>query len=340
VSWDGLEKAGKGGKMRSRGCLWTLILLAASFLLVLCYGRVTTPALTVEEYPIVAAEEDSPDHFEYMDRIGSEILAKRQVWRGHGTEHWLARTNETLAPFGYRLEPRFDEEWNRTFYNLLRDGEAEPMLLGLSQISPVSINASGTDFILTAENAPRILPRHLKVQACGVSEWDAGANLYLPPVYAGDALATVNYTGFPTLTYQVELDGGVVYTGTAAAYGNYMPLRSLTGWDGHWVLAVDDHLILDGEDLAQAKGFDRAFEFAVLHGQPFYFLQQGETVKMSYAGQILPHSYEDVIHNRCCEPAMFNPEANGDMVWFHARKDGIWTYVEAGVYDSAGLWRQ
>ena len=31
---------------------------------------------------------------------------------------------------------------------------------------------------------------------------------------------------------------------------------------------------------------------------------------------------------------MFNVGGNGTMVWFHALRDGMWYYVEAGVYDS------
>ena len=304
------------------------------------YTWLTTCHLTVEEYPIVAADLDGPGHFEYLERIGDDILTKRQAWRGYATERWLARTNAALLPFGYRLEPHYDAEWNTTFYDLFRDDETEPMLPRLWHVWPVSVNSSGTDFCLAAENGPNASPRYLLVQADGAHPWEAGDNAYLPPVYAGDALTTVTFTGYPTITYQVRLDGQTVYTSTAVSYGAYFPLCSLTSWDGHWALEVDDHLIIDGEDLGQTMGYNSVFGFTLLHGQPFYFFQQGDTIYVSYAGQTLPYTYTKVVHNQCCEPALFNIAANGDMVWFHALKDGVWYYVEAGVYCPDSLSRQ
>lgn len=35
---------------------------------------------------------------------------------------------------------------------------------------------------------------------------------------------------------------------------------------------------------------------------------------------------------RCCEPAAFNVAGSETMVWFHALRDGVWYYVEIGVY--------
>jgi hypothetical protein len=54
---------------------------------------------------------------------------------------------------------------------------------------------------------------------------------------------------------------------------------------------------------------------------------------MSYGGHTLPNTYESVVHNRCCEAAIHNVEAGPDTVWFHALRDGIWYFVEAGVSD-------
>jgi hypothetical protein len=34
-------------------------------------------SLTIEEYPIVAAEVDSPGHFEFLDRMPDAVLARR-----------------------------------------------------------------------------------------------------------------------------------------------------------------------------------------------------------------------------------------------------------------------
>lgn len=292
------------------------------------------PILAVDEYPIVAAEVDAPGHLEYMDRLGEDILTRLEGLRDHVAEERLASANAALAPFGYQLQERFDPQWERTFYDLFQEGEAEPLVAGLSPIWPVSVNASGTDFILAAENAPNTTPLYLLVSAAGVRPWEnAEQSAWFPPVYAGDALARLTFEGYPTITYQVHLDEQTAYTGTAEGYGAYMPLQSLSSWEGHWVLEVDDHLIVDGQDLGQVMGYDAAFGFGLVHGLPFYFFEQDGDVRMSYAGQTLPPTYDEVVHNQCCEAAMFNVEAHDDVVLFHALWDGTWHFVEAGVYD-------
>jgi WD40 repeat protein len=291
------------------------------------------PALTVDEHAIVAAEVDGPGHFEYTDRLGADLQARIEGLRAFAAGQALARTNAALAPFGYRLEARFDAEWTRTFHDLYHNSQAEPVLPGLSNVWPVSVNASGTGFILAAENAPNVFPLYLLVQAGSVEPWDADQNAFLPPAYVGDDLASVTFTGFPTLTFQVELNEQAVYSGTAVAQGAYMPLRSFTAWDGHWVLEADDHLIMDGQDLGETLDYEAAFGFSLIQGQPFYFFEQEDKVRMSYGGRTLPFVYDQVFHNQCCERAIHNVETLGDVVLFHALWNGTWHLVEAGVYD-------
>ena len=55
---------------------------------------------------------------------------------------------------------------------------------------------------------------------------------------------------------------------------------------------------------------------------------------ISYDGEVLPVNYDEVIHYRCCEPAAFNVGGSEQMVWFYARRDGAWYYVELGKYGS------
>ncbi len=293
-----------------------------------------SPGLVVDEVSIVDAEVDGPGHFEYDDRLGDEILARMDGLWARANELRLERNNAALAPFGYRVEARFDAEWNQDFYDLFREGRAEPVAAGLSYLWPISVNASGTDFLLVAENAPNATPWHLMIQANSIGPWDdADLSNWLPPGYVGDALAQLTFTGFPTITYQVSLDNRPVYSGTAEAMGAYMPLRSFTTWDGHWALEVDDHLIVDSQDVGKTLGYDAAFGFRLIQGEPFYFFEQGGQVRISYGGETLPNTYDQVFHNQCCEAAMHNPLNLGDTVLFHALRDGTWYFVEAGVYD-------
>jgi len=281
-----------------------------------------TPFLTVNEFPVVAAAVDGPGHLEYTDRIGEETL---DALRARAAEGLLAQNNAALVPFDCRLVPRFDLQGDRTFYDLYQGEEDEPLLLGLSNVWPVSVSASGSDFVLAAEKAPDAVS--LLVRKDRVEEWDTEASMLLPPVYVGDALASVTCTGFPALTCQVALDDRTVYTGTALAVGAYMPLRAFLSWDGHWALEMDDHLIVDGEDVGEARGYDAAFGLALIRSRPFYFFEQEGSVHISYDGQTLPEVYDEVYHNQCCEGSIHNVAAGEDVVWFHALRDGTWYFV-------------
>jgi len=294
--------------------------------------------LAIRESPVAAAEVMGPGRFEYNEQLSEDARARIEALRTRAAERSLARTNSALAPFGYQLESRFDDEGQRMLYDVYRQGESEPLLASLVSIWPVSVNASGTEFVLVAENAPSARPLYVMVRNGQVEPWDPEASGLLPPAYVGDALARITTTGFPTITYQIELGDqavhnstAVVYTGTAVAVGAYMPLRSFATWDGHWVLEVDDHLIMDGQDIGQALGYNAAFGFARTGAQSFYFFEQDGLVRISYGDQVLPNAYETVFHNQCCEASIHNVEAGPDAVWFHALREGTWYFVEASL---------
>jgi hypothetical protein len=294
---------------------------------------VEVPALLIEETPIVASSVDGPGHFEYGDLLGKEILARIEGLSVRDVELRLDEANKALAPFGYWLEAKFDAEWNRTFYDFLHEDKAEPVLTGLSHIWPVSVNASGTDFVMAAENAPNTLPLYLLVRRGSVEEWDAMVSNLLPPAYVGDALATITTTPEMTLTYQVLLDSKVVYTGMAALAGAYHPLRTFTTWEDHWALEVDDRVIVDGQDLGAEMGYGAVFGFTRIRDQAFYFFEQNGQIHLSYGGRTLPNTYDQVFHNQCCEASIHNVTRLADSVLFHALWDGTWHFVEAGVFD-------
>jgi hypothetical protein len=287
--------------------------------------------LGVIEVPIVAAKVMGPGRFEYNDQLGDEVRAQIEALHDLATEQRLAQANAALAPFGYRIESRFDPERNRTLFDVYREGESEPRFPGLSSISPVSVNASGSEFVFVAEDAPDASSPYLLVRNGAAQTWDPGANGWQPPSYVGDVPGRIIATGFPTITYRVELGGQVVYTGAAVAIGAYVPFRSFTTWDDHWVLEVDDHLIMDGIDINQAVGYDAAFGFTRIGDQEFYFFERGGQTQISYGDQVLPNTYDVVFHNHCCEASIHNVEAGPNAVWFHALRDGTWCFVEASL---------
>jgi hypothetical protein len=298
-------------------------------------GPVGSPALTVEETAIVPDAQDRPTHLEYMERLDEEVLDRRRAWREPDPQAQVAQYNEILAPFGYRLEAEFNDEWDRTFYDLYREPAGEPLLLDLMRLWPPSVSASGDEFVMPAENAPNVQPTNLLIDAQGPMPWEAADSNMLPPAYLGDEQAAV--IGTPgqgiDLEYAVWVGGREVYTGTAPMMVTH-PLRGFAVWDSHWALELEDQVIVDGKDLGAKMGYDKVFGFQVLGGKPFYFYEDDGAVHLSYDGETLPATYDQVVHNQCCEPSMFNVQGNQDMTWFHALREGMWYYVEAGSYGS------
>ncbi len=290
------------------------------------YGRLAACDLTVEEYPIVAQDMDSPGHFEYFQRIPAEILEKRQTWRNPTPEGRVAEINQALASFGYRLAPKEKPSWPHPLYDLYRGNKL--VYSDLMTVWPVAVTSAGDDFALLAEelNAPTILVRREAVEW-----WDAAGHAFIPPVFVGDGLVAVE-TDEQHQQFAVRRGNETLYTFTVPGPRVDNPVKGLWSWMGHWVLEVDGQVLVDGKSLNEELGYDEIFGWQFLGGRPFYFFKKDNHVGVSYGGQVLPYQYDEVVHYRCCEPAAFNVAGNETMVWFHALRKGMWYYVEMGVY--------
>jgi len=111
---------------------------------------------------IVAADVDTPSHFEFLDRIRDDVLARRAAWRDFDAVQRVGTLNETLAPFGYYLVAEENTEWHRTFYDLYREDKS--VETDLQSVWPVAVNESGTDFAFVAMNAPNETPMDLLIR--------------------------------------------------------------------------------------------------------------------------------------------------------------------------------
>ncbi|HZW03632.1 MAG TPA: hypothetical protein VFF68_06885 [Anaerolineaceae bacterium] len=109
-------------------------------------------------------------------------------------------------------------------------------------------------------------------------------------------------------------------------------IHGLWAWGESWVLEVDGHVIIDGVDQTEALGAEETFDWQIMGGQPFFFVQRPGAVDISYGGELIPLGYEHVTHQMCCEAGMFNVGKNETMAWFYALKDGVWRYVEMGLW--------
>jgi SanA protein len=289
--------------------------------------------LTIEEYPVVAAAVDTPGRFEFLDLIPDDVLARRADWRGLDPERYAGAMNEKLAPFGYRLVAEESAQWSRAFYDLYRGDER--ILSSLSHVWPVTVNASGTDFVFVVENAPNEKPLYLLIRNDGVEELDWTHFVHgVVPVYLGDDLLTVESVDNRGMGYVVKRNGEVVYAYVPGRqFAGSPPVERLLVWEGHWVLETVEGIFVDGESLERQLGVDEIFHYVVFQEQPLFFFKQDGRVQISYGGETLPLVYDEVVHYQCCEPAIFNIGSNERMLWFYALKDGTWYYVEIGIYE-------
>jgi hypothetical protein len=285
----------------------------------------TLGALTVEEYPVVSGEVDTPSHLEFNQRIPEAVFAKRSAWRGYELER-LAQANAALAPFGYALRAAGSQA-----YDLMGPSPNGPAIIDeVSDFWPPS--ATAKDFALIVAFAGSQGKTHL-VRSGSITEWDSDAHRYIRPVLAGERLIAVSASTNNPGRHDVTADGQIVYTHYSDRLMSVEePVKGLSTWDGHWVLEIEGDIIIDGQSLNRQQGYSEAFGWQLIAGKPFYFFRNSATVQISYDGQTLPQQYEQVIHYRCCEPAAFNNGSNTHMAWFYALKNGVWNYVELGVY--------
>jgi hypothetical protein len=279
--------------------------------------------LTVEEFEVVEASEDSPTHFEFLERIPDEILKNRAEWRDSSPGRRLAGNNESLEAFGYTLKAKEGAEVE--LYELYQGDEL--VQDEISNFWPVSVSAAGSDFAMVVEEWNN---SYWLVQKEHSEEWDMGANLSIPPVFYGDELLSVRWD-YERGQAQVWQGEELVF-GFAGVFLVDMPVKGLWSWEGHWLLEVDGFLIQDGQILNEALGYEEIFGWQLLNGKPFYYFRKGPRVGISYDGVRLPVYYEEVIHYRCCEASMFNAGGNEDMAWFYGLREGVWYYGEMGVY--------
>jgi len=137
---------------------------------------------------------------------------------------------------------------------------------------------------------------------------------------------------------QVTYGGSVIYTVPLGQASPVHRLRGLWVHDGHWYLEVaawqgQGQVIQDGESLNERYGYEKTFGFQLLHDRPFCFFHREGQIGVFYEGQEILLRYDYVPHYACCSAADLNPVRAENMVAFFCLRDGVWYYVEIGVYD-------
>jgi hypothetical protein len=289
------------------------------------------PVLLFEEYKTGLVSKGL-DPLQY-EEMGKTVLTKRARWRMQDLNARLEYFNQALAKFNYKfIRVAGNWDWNA---DLMR-GNDILVKNGRPPWSGVKVSASGSDFAMVMENTPNVRPFGLLVRKGSLEAWDTSKHAYLNDVaWLGEELLTLDADiGRPDkIPYSVKLDSKVIYQGDAPPAGVDILIKALVSYQNHWALEVAEQVIVDGISIGPQLGFQKVFGLHIIRGQPFYFFQKDGKIGVSYAGNNLPQTYDEVIHYKCCEPALFNPNANDHMVWFWAVKGGDYYYIEAGVYE-------
>lgn len=288
---------------------------------------VASGAFQVHEYALVEQSKDNPTHIEFQQRVPGVVAARRTGWPFSGSEETIEVPNQALAAFGYHLEANTTPPFSG--YSLYRNSAL--IQRNIAKFWPISIqkpmNGSGQgDFLLSFETMDG---EKLVASLSGIRPWP-GQDQSLgntPPVYFGNRIAFAESVGSEVSVYA---GSDLLYTGPSATRG----VHSLQTWgDSHWALELTGDVIVDGQDLNKTMGYDGAYGLQIIAGQPFYFFNRGGQVYLNYAGHELAYKYDQVVHDNLGSLAVFNPGGTGHIAWFYGLRDGVWYYVEVGVFE-------
>lgn len=289
--------------------------------------------LTVEEHMIASKEVTGPDLSEFGHEVLEKVGKHREKWRRFSYEG-VDDINSRLKRFGYVLMERHPPCRCQPSYKLFH-GEKE-ILTCLCCVSGLYVEDE--NFLFVAQKPGEVEPYgmgSILFYNGKVVNWDGGYRY--PFLIKGDLIGL--YRGetegfsFDESPFDVRKNNETIYsfTGTMAEIENISFFR----WKDDWVLECGGKVVISGYDLNEELKCHALFSYSIIKDKPFYFCQLKENgkVRLFYGGKELPYSYDEVVHYRCCEPSIYNPTSNENMIWFYALKDGFWFYVEAGIYD-------
>jgi hypothetical protein len=279
----------------------------------------------LRELQVVPASVDTPTHFEFKALIPADTYPRRAAWGKDLFTLRLASANQQLAPFGYRLEAKGAQA---DLYH-----GAELVRGDLSYFFPPATyrdDSGAGDFAMVIEDSQG---RQWLVRGSGIEQWDYMLHRQTRPIFVGTHMITYEQrpaaAGEDGDTAVILQDGQPVFTYALAPSPVVDPVRALDEWNGSWVLEVNGVLLVGGSNWnAKELHADEVFQWTKIDGKPFFFVRRASTITAWYDGQELPAKWDEILHNQCCEPAIFNPEHSPNALWFYALRDGWWYYAE------------
>ena len=132
------------------------------------------------------------------------------------------------------------------------------------------------------------------------------------------------------LRYEVYSDGKLVYD-----FREPLGPSSVWSFFGHgddWILETRAHVIVSGEDIADANGLDEVGEYRFLAGRPVFLAQKGAKYLLM-TGQGPVAEYDRVFYHQCCDYAALNPGCGNDTLSFYAMRGDDLIFVEVQPRD-------
>jgi hypothetical protein len=125
----------------------------------------------------------------------------------------------------------------------------------------------------------------------------------------------------------------VVRTATDTVYTGLEVVGPSTVWaffshGNSWILETRTRVVVDGQDISDIEGCEKAFHYRVLDGVPVFLMRQDGHINIKFGSDILEPKYDVVLHHLCCEGGRFNAGCTADKVMFYAYRDEQLLYVE------------
>jgi hypothetical protein len=300
------------------------------------------PVLTYRQHGVIVTEyaiaEQSckpfSDFVSFTERVAAlegMLSSERMALHGPaGPPYGIDEANQALARFGYRLAPA--GAGRETAYDLYRGGA--PIARSVRDFSRVSLNASGTDFLLWVSNSGEhgppmevrrgvtrtVEPYERGYDSLWVGDdllsYEAGGRLAMPP--AGYAAWVVHRNGRPVF----------ILPTIPQDFMQSHPVEGFWSWRGQWVMEVAGVLVIDGVVQNSRLGYDEIFEWHLVGGQPMFLFRRGDRYGIRHGEAILPPRYDDVLHGwLCCDYGVYNAQSYARGMTFYGLRDGVWYRV-------------
>lgn len=242
------------------------------------------------------------------------------------TPSYIEQINQSLAPF----DLKFNE--GKLYY---QDETVLPF--AIEWIGLPEVNAAQTEFYLPVMGGDSGIPEMITLNGVEPVPYHFLSSFgYVPSrVFFGNDLISVTFDeDHPAEVgdlyhLQVRRNEDIIFSYVTLPYGPPGgPVRGLWREGDSWLLDLADVFIKDGEILNDTFGYQAMFTYRQINDKPFYFYQQDDSILLSYDGQTLPVTYQEVLHKpSCCSAAMVNMTLGYDGLAFYGLQDGFWVYT-------------